>query len=77
MNKIFSERLSSLFCLEVRFIFSSHILNVLYLCEGGTESKQQCSRILSLGSMTLGRGQAKIDNYLGYIWEWNICLLDL
>lgn len=71
------EHLSSLFCLEVKFIFSSHILNMLYLCEGSKESKKSCSRILSLSSMILGRGQAKIENYLDYIWKWNICLSDL
>lgn len=71
------EHLSSLFCLELKFIFSSHILNVLYLCEGITESKKSCSRILSLGCMTLCRGQAKIENYFDYIWKWIISLLDL
>lgn len=69
------EHLSSLFCLEVKFIFSSHILNVLYPFEGNTESKKSCSRILSLSSVTPGIGQ--IELYLDYIWKWNICLLDL
>lgn len=54
------EHLSSLFCLEIKFIFSGRTLNMLYLCEGSTESKKSCSRILSLSSMTLGRSQAKI-----------------
>lgn len=49
--------LSSPFCLEVKIIFSRHILNTLYLCERSTKSTKSCSIILCLSSVTLGRGQ--------------------
>lgn len=51
--------LSSPFCLEVKIIFSRHILYTLYLCERSTKSTTSCSRVLCLGSVTLGRGQPK------------------
>lgn len=51
--------LSSPFCLEVKIIFSRHILNTLCLCERNTKSTKSWSRILCLSSVTFGRGQPK------------------